>query len=80
MDFSLGKIETNTSDLVDAIEAGGFLEPPVRGVHTAGVASLPLHHTDPPDRLLLAQAIAEPIKLLTVDKVLAKYSDLVVIA
>jgi PIN domain nuclease of toxin-antitoxin system len=39
-----------------------------------------LHHTDPFDRLLIAQAIAEPLKLLTVDKILAKYSDLVVIS
>jgi len=76
----LGKIEANTSDLVKAIEASGFLELPVRGMHAAGVAALPLHHTDPFDRLLIAQAVAEPLKLLTVDKVLAKYSDLVVIA
>jgi PIN domain nuclease of toxin-antitoxin system len=76
----LGKIEASTSDLVNAIEASGFLELPVRGMHAAAVAALPLHHTDPFDRLLLAQAIAEPLKLLTVDKVLAKYSDLVVIA
>jgi PIN domain nuclease of toxin-antitoxin system len=76
----LGRIEANTNDLVNAIEASGFLELPVRGMHAAAVAALPLHHTDPFDRLLLAQAIAEPLKLLTVDKVLAKYSDLVVIA
>lgn len=76
----LGKIEASTSDLVNAIEASGFIELPVRGIHAAGVAALPLHHTDPFDRLLVAQAIAEPLKLLTVDKILAKYSDLVVIA
>jgi PIN domain nuclease of toxin-antitoxin system len=34
----------------------------------------------PIDRLLVAQAIADPLKLLTVDKILGKYSDLVVIA
>jgi PIN domain nuclease of toxin-antitoxin system len=76
----LGKIEAITGDLVDAIEASGFLELPVRAIHAAGVAELPLHHTDPFDRLLVAQAIAEPLKLLTVDNVLARYSDLVVIA
>jgi PIN domain nuclease of toxin-antitoxin system len=38
-----------------------------------------LHNTDPFDRLLVAQAIAEPLKLLTGDKMLGKYSDLVVI-
>ncbi len=76
----LGRIEGDTNDLLNAVEASGFLELPVRSMHAAGVAGLPMHHTDPFDRLLVAQAIAEPLKLLTVDKVLAKYSDLVVIA
>jgi len=75
----LGKIAANTSDLVNAIGASGFLELPVRGMHAAGVAALPPHHTDPFDRLLIAQAMAEPLKLLTVDKVLGKYGDLVLL-
>ena len=41
---------------------------------------LPLHHTDPFDRLLIAQAIAEPLRLLTGDAMLARYSDLVLLA
>jgi PIN domain nuclease of toxin-antitoxin system len=46
---------------------------------TAAVAELPLHHRDPFDRLLIAQAIAEPAKLFTVDTALAPYSELVVL-
>jgi PIN domain nuclease of toxin-antitoxin system len=41
------KIEANINDLVNATEASGFIELPVRGIHAAGVAALPLHHTDP---------------------------------
>lgn len=37
------------------------------------VAELPLHHRDPFDRMLIAQAQAEGVPLITADKVLAKY-------
>jgi PIN domain nuclease of toxin-antitoxin system len=42
------------------------------------VADLPLHHTDPFDRLLIAQAMSEPLHLLTVDPQLKPYSELVI--
>lgn len=75
----LAKIEADPDELVAAIEASGFMELPVRAAHAAGVARLALHHSDPFDRLLVAQAIAEPLKLLTADALLAKYSDIVVL-
>jgi PIN domain nuclease of toxin-antitoxin system len=73
----LGKIEASAVDLVNAIEASGFLELPVRAMHAVRVADLPPHHTDPFDRLLVSQAMTEPLRLLTVDTVLCQYSDLV---
>ena len=42
------------------------------------VADLPLHHGDPFDRLLIAQAIEEPMHLLTTDSQLRQYSELVI--
>ncbi len=75
----LGKIEADPRALAAAIEASGFLELPVRATHAAGVAQLALHHNDPFDRLLMAQARVEPLKLVTVDAMLAKYSDVVVL-
>lgn len=75
----LGKIEADPDELVAAIELSGFIELPVRASHAAAVARLAMHHTDPFDRLLVAQAIAEPLKLLTADAVLARYSELVVL-
>jgi PIN domain nuclease of toxin-antitoxin system len=74
----LGKIDADADELVDAIAASGFLSLPVQAVHAAAVAKLPLHHTDPFDRMLIAQAIYEPLKLLTVDRALAPYGDMVV--
>ena len=53
------------------------MELPVRTVDVSAAARLPLHHGDPFDRLLVGQAITEPLRLLTDDAALAHYSDLV---
>jgi PIN domain nuclease of toxin-antitoxin system len=37
-----------------------------------------MHHTDPFDRLLIAQAMSEPMHLLTADAQLKPYSELVI--
>ncbi len=55
----------------------GFIELPIYSSVAARVADLPLLHRDPFDRLLIAQAIAEPATLYTVDARLSGYSDLV---
>jgi PIN domain nuclease of toxin-antitoxin system len=48
--------------------------------HTLGVAELPPHHADPFDRLLIAQAVAENVPIITADRMLEKYEvDLVLI-
>jgi PIN domain nuclease of toxin-antitoxin system len=55
----------------------GFEELPVRASAAARVASLMPHHRDPFDRLLIAQAIDSAARLLTADRRLSAYSDLV---
>jgi PIN domain nuclease of toxin-antitoxin system len=69
----LGKIEADAASLAEAIESSGFLELPVSAQHAAAVAKLPLHHTDPFDRLLITQAFLEPLRFVTADGVLAVY-------
>ena len=75
----LGKIRADPVELTAVIHASGFVELPVTAVHAAGVAELVLHHNDPFDRLLIAQALAEPLKLLTADGALAPYGDIVIV-
>ncbi|MCX7212765.1 MAG: type II toxin-antitoxin system VapC family toxin [Burkholderiales bacterium] len=75
----LGKIKADPSELAAAINTSGFVELPVSTVHAAGVARLALHHNDPFDRLLISQALAEPLRLVTVDAVLTQYSDIVLL-
>jgi PIN domain nuclease of toxin-antitoxin system len=69
----LGKIQADAAALAAAIDSSGFQELPVSALHAAAVAKLPLHHTDPFDRLLLAQAFLEPLRFVTADGVLAAY-------
>lgn len=51
----------------------GFTELAVTGRHAAGVALLPRIHREPFDRILVAQAVAEGIALLTSDRLVASY-------
>ena len=49
----------------------------ILGAHAAEVDHLPLYHSDPFDRLMVAQARFENMVLLTQDKQLAAYGDFV---
>jgi len=64
--------------IVDAAQTTGFIELPVRAAAALKVAALPHHHRDPFDRLLVAQAMTEPVALYTADAQLRAYSELVV--
>ena len=70
---ALGKLEADPSELLAAIEPAGFVLLPITGLHAAAVATLPLLHRDPFDRMLVAQARTEPLILLTNDTVLEQY-------
>lgn len=51
----------------------GYSELPVTGAHAAAVDLLPEIHTDPFDRMLVAQAQVEGITLWTMDDVVGQY-------
>ena len=70
---ALGKLTVVLDDLVAGIAASGFSELPITALHAARVAALPDHHRDPFDRMLIAQALSEPLVLLTNDEILARY-------
>lgn len=46
--------------------------------HALAVDDLPLLHGDPFDRLLVAQALSEPMRLITADHALSAYSDTII--
>jgi len=73
----LGKLNADVEELVREIERCGFCELQISARHAAAVRSLPSIHNDPFDRLLIAQAISEPLRLLTHDSKLKDYSPLV---
>ncbi|HSV18503.1 MAG TPA: type II toxin-antitoxin system VapC family toxin [Casimicrobiaceae bacterium] len=74
---ALGKLDVSADDLVAGIVGSGFSELPVRARHAIRVSALPALHRDPFDRLLVAQAIDEQLRLLTADAMLAPYGELV---
>ena len=57
----------------------GYTLLPVTADHAALVEELPPHHADPFDRILVAQALDEPLRLLTHDPTVARYSDTVIL-
>ena len=75
----IGKLEEDAELVAGQLEAAGLSELPVTHRHAVAVGRLPLLHRDPFDRLLVAQAITEPMRLLTADTRLAAYSELVIL-
>ena len=56
----------------------GYRFLPVEPEHAAAVEDLPAHHADPFDRILVAQALVEPMRLITHDAMVACYSDTII--
>lgn len=56
------------------IEMNSFTVLPVQLRHALRVAALPAHHKDPFDRLLVAQAQAEKLVLVSADPAIARYA------
>ena len=53
----------------------GYARLDIKPEHAVAVEKLPPLHADPFDRLLVAQALTEPLRLLTHDKAVARYSN-----
>jgi PIN domain nuclease of toxin-antitoxin system len=72
---SLGRagFRTDPGLLRRSLLDNGYGELTVIGEHAIAVASLPMLHKDPFDRILVAQSIVEGITLLTADPVVARY-------
>jgi PIN domain nuclease of toxin-antitoxin system len=75
--ISAGKLEADIDDLIEGIQENRFTELPITAKHAKQAAQLPDIHRDPFDRMLVAQTLCEPLRLLTADEQVAKYSELV---
>ena len=69
---ALGKIAID-ADYTSVLRAQGFVELPVSWRHALAVQSLPHHHRDPFDRILIAQARTENLVLVSTDPDIARY-------
>jgi PIN domain nuclease of toxin-antitoxin system len=72
-----GKLNTIGSSVAyirDEMNTYGMELLPIRYEHVLQLESLPHHHSDPFDRLLIAQSIAESLPILTGDKAFQQYS------
>lgn len=74
-----GDMPISGEEAVRYFQAAGYRFLPIEPEHAAAVETLPKHHQDPFDRMLIAQAIVEPMRLLTHDEVMTRYSDNVVL-
>jgi PIN domain nuclease of toxin-antitoxin system len=68
----IGKLEA-PDNLSAALAANNFLELPITIEHSQKFYHLPLHHHDPFDRIMVAQAMSEGITLMTRDIKIALY-------
>ncbi len=69
---ALGKLDF-PDGLTEALVAGGFDELPIAAAHGEAAATLPPHHQDPFDRMLIAQARIEALVLVTADRAIEPY-------
>ena len=71
--IQLNKLAADPNELAAKMADSGFQELPVSVLHTLALERLPLHHRDPFDRILVAQAQVEHLRMLTCDASLKPY-------
>lgn len=77
---SIGKLDLDMdlATLGHVVSEAGYDLLPIKVEHTVLLTTMPMLHRDPFDRMLIAQSLAEPLRLLTADSEIAKYGGNVV--
>lgn len=70
---ALGRLEVELDDLEDAISRNGFRSLPISFRHAITAGRLPAIHRDPFDRMLVAQAGVEELRVVSHDRVFERY-------
>ncbi len=73
-----GEMPVSARRAAELFRAAGFAELSILREHALAVETLPAIHGDPFDRILIAQALTEPLRLLTHDRTVARYSEEIV--
>lgn len=73
-----GDMPVSSQDALRYFRQSGYRFLPVEPEHAAAIEDLAAHHADPFDRILVAQALTEPMRLITHDPVVARYSDTII--
>jgi len=73
-----GDMPVASRDAVRYFRESGYRFLAVEAEHAVAVEDLPAHHNDPFDRILVAQALIEPMRLMTHDALVARYSDTII--
>jgi len=76
---ALGKLDADPAEVLAAVEPAGFSMLSITGIHAAKIAELPSLHEDPFDRMLIAQALCEPMILYTNDEVMGPYGSFITV-
>jgi PIN domain nuclease of toxin-antitoxin system len=74
-----GNMPVSGNEAAEFFAQAGYMALDINADHAAYVEKLPALHADPFDRMLVAQALYEPMHLLTHDKTIAAYSDTVIL-
>lgn len=73
-----GDMPVSSQDAVGYFLQSGYRFLAVDAEHAVAVENLAAYHQDPFDRILVAQALVEPMRLMTHDPLVAIYSDTII--
>jgi len=73
-----GDMPISGADAFGYFQQSGYRFLSIEPEHALAVAELPPYHQDPFDRLLIAQAMVEPMRLVTHDQTVARYSESII--
>lgn len=73
-----GDMPVSSRDAVRYFRESGYRLLAIEAEHALALEDLAAHHQDPFDRILVAQALIEPMRLMTHDPLVALYSDSII--
>jgi PIN domain nuclease of toxin-antitoxin system len=69
----IGKLQADIAEIIDAVQREGFTVLDIGMAHLVALAGLPMHHRDPFDHLLIAQAMTRGATFLSEDRNATRY-------